>query len=119
MTRTNDVSFVNVAGSWEQGGDLNVSTRIAWLPDGFAVLDLNTYHGSEEPILAAELKIVDRAGHARQLPSIRFEDDGQPQEEGRHRIVSMEELYGASEHGDREEVILGIAADLVAKETSE
>jgi hypothetical protein len=118
VTAANDILFVSVAGSWEQGGDLNVSTRIAWLADGFAVLHLNTYHGSDEPILAAELKIVDRAGHARQLPSIRFEDDGQPKEEGRHRIVTMDELYAASEHGDREEMILGIAAVLIADETS-
>lgn len=118
MTSPNDVSFVNVAGSWEQGGDLNVSTRIAWLADGFAVLHLNTYHGGDEPILAAELTIVDRAGHARQLPSIRFEDDGQPKEEGGHRIVTMDELYAASEHGDREEVILGVAAVLIADATS-
>lgn len=116
MTSPNDVSFVSVAGSWEQDGDLNVSTRIAWLADGFAVLRIDTYHGSDEPILAAELEIVDRAGHARQLPSIRFEDDGQPREEGRHRIVTMDELYRASEHGDREEVILGVAAVLIADE---
>jgi hypothetical protein len=119
VTTPNDVSFVIVAGSWEQGGDVNVSTRIAWLQDGFAVLKLQTYHGSDEPILAAELTIVDRIGHRRQLPSIRFEDDGQPKEEGRHRIVSMDELYAASEHGDREETILGIAAVLVAKDVSE
>lgn len=109
------MAFVPVAGSSEMGGDLNVITHVAWLENGFAVLTLNSYYSVQEPVLSVDLKIVDRLGSARILPSIRFEDDALRPSDGEEYVISTDELYTRSEYGDREKTILDVAAVLVER----
>lgn len=113
MTAPKDIAFVPIASSCEMGGDEMVSTHVAWLPDGFAVLHVSSFFSEQEPILSAELRIVDHAGERRKLPSIRFEDQGRPTEHGEERVISLDELYATSEHGDREKTLMDVAAVLV------
>jgi hypothetical protein len=108
-----DIRFVEVAGGTEMGGDLFTVTHVAWLNDGIGLLHLAEMMDEMEPILSADLSIVNRNGVVRPVRSIRFEDDRTTKDD--HRVITLDELYSTNEHGDRKEVLMKVATRLLAE----